>query len=299
MTNGADGRETLLASLGTMADAFRSTSERAGSACTRDPAAFEHRMPRNFARHEQFLRIFALLDILSEARQPLDDQVLIGMIRERLGLSRLSPRTLRRDCEFLTSCGYPIDHKPLAGDRKFGWQLSRDGAGGRKIPAEPITLLELTAFMVGRDLLRGFEGTVLWTGIEALRHKIERDIPAEQLARLGNSKQVFHVKRVDSKKYAARPRLISTLSAAITDGREIEVQERTGDGLPPARRRLQPHCLVIHPPRVELLAFPVGNPVAGTPVLIDIERIEKVEPCDTAFSRRDIDPATIVGDAAT
>ena len=51
-------------------------------------------MPRNFARHEQFLRIFALLETLSNARQPIDDQTLVGLLKERLGLTRLSARTL-------------------------------------------------------------------------------------------------------------------------------------------------------------------------------------------------------------
>ncbi|MFY8222262.1 MAG: hypothetical protein ACOVJ6_10180, partial [Pirellulales bacterium] len=103
-------------------------------------------MPRNFARHEQFLRIFALLEILSAARQPLDDQALTAALKERLGLTRLSPRTLRRDCDFLCSCGYPVDHKPLPDGRKYGWILAKDSVNGRKIPSEPLTLLELVAF---------------------------------------------------------------------------------------------------------------------------------------------------------
>jgi predicted DNA-binding transcriptional regulator YafY len=255
-------------------------------------------MPRNFARHEQFLRIFALIDILSEARQPLDDQMLIATIRERLGLSKLSSRTLRRDCEFLTSCGYPVDHKPIAGDRKFGWELSKVAAS-RKIPAEPITLLELVAFMVGRDLLRGFEGTVLWTGIESLRHKLQRDLSPAMLERLADAQRVFHVRQSRETPYSSRPRLLSTLSAAITDCREIEIEERPTDGRPAGRRRLQPHFLIIHPPAVQLLAFPAGDSSGGSPLLIDIERIDKVEPCDTAFVRRPIDPATALADPST
>lgn len=255
-------------------------------------------MPRNFARHEQFLRIFALLDILSESRQPLEDQVLIETIRDRLGLSRLSPRTLRRDCDFLTSCGYPVDHKPIGGDRKFGWQLSRESAA-RKIPTEPITLLELVAFMVGRDLLRGFEGTVIWTGIESLRHKIERDLHPQVLERLADAKRVFHVKQDGVAQYAARPRLLSTLSAAITDCREIDVEERPSNGSAGGRKRLQPHCLVIQPPAIQLLAFPADGPATQAPVLIDIERIDKVEPRDVAFERRPIDPATVLAETAT
>jgi len=250
-------------------------------------------MTSNFARHEQFLRIFTLLDILSEARQPLDDQSLIATIRERMGLTQLSPRTLRRDCEFLTSCGYPIDHKPIDGSRKFGWQLVQPAVGRRKIPGEPLTLLELVAFAVGRDMLRSFEGTVLWTGIESLRHKLERDLPPGLRDQLAAAQQVFHVSGGEPGRYAARPRLISTLTAAITDCQEIDVAERTANGGPAKQHRLRPHCLVIQLPRAELLAFPAGASHAD-PLLIDIDRIEQVVTTDATFPRPETDVVAVL-----
>ena len=246
-------------------------------------------MPRNFSRHEQFLRIFALLEILSNARQPLEDQALIAAIKERLGLTKLSPRTLRRDCEFLCSCGYPADHVPLPDGRRYGWQLAKDSVNGRKIPSEPLTLLELVAFAVGRDLLKSFQGTILWTGIESLRQKIERDVPEAMLERLEAAKRVFEVRGFDLARYAARPRLISTLSAAITDCQEIDVEEEMKNGDPPVRHRLQPHRLVIEPPAVRLLAFSANGENSQPPLLIDIERIGKVTPLDTRFVPRPLD----------
>ncbi|NDC53311.1 MAG: hypothetical protein EBZ74_03235 [Planctomycetia bacterium] len=247
-------------------------------------------MPRNFARHEQFLRIFTLLEILSTARQPLDDQSLIGSLKERLGLTRLSPRTLRRDCDFLTSCGYAVDHVPLPDGRRFGWMLAKDAVGGRRIPAEPLTLLELTAFAVCRELLRPVEGTILWTGIESLRHKLERDMPALLGERLETVKRVLHVRGFDAR-YAARPRLISTLSAAITDAREIDVEI---DGQPLVRRRLHPHRIVIQPATVSLLAFPADGPADEPHVLIDIARIRGVTLLDSTFTPRDADPEDLL-----
>jgi predicted DNA-binding transcriptional regulator YafY len=247
-------------------------------------------MPRNFARHEQFLRIFALLETLSNSRQPIDDQSMVGLLKERLGLTRLSPRTLRRDCEFLGSCGYPVDHVPLPDGRKYGWQLAKDSVNGRKIPSEPLTLLELVAFMVGRDLLRTFEGTILWTGIESLRHKFERDMPAAMLERLEAAKHVFHVRGVDPSRYAARPRLISALSGAITDSQEIEVEKHADNGAVPERIRLQPHRLIIEPPSVRLLAFSVGANHDASPLLLDIEKIAKVTPLDVTFVPRPLRP---------
>jgi predicted DNA-binding transcriptional regulator YafY len=255
-------------------------------------------MPPNFSRHEQFLRIFALLEILSTTRQPLDDQALIAALKERLGLTRLSARTLHRDCDFLQSCGYPIDHAPLPGDRRYGWQLSKTSATEKRVPVEPLTLLELVAFAMGRELLRAFEGTVLWTGIESLRHKLERDLPAAMLGQLADAKRVFQVEGVDPSRYASRPRLISTLTNAITECREIDVEERVeGDGQT-VRHRLQPHRLVIRPPAVQLLGFVARSAEDQPPMLLDLSRIEKVLLLDATFVPRALENDHDAGRAA-
>ena len=250
-------------------------------------------MPRNFSRHEQFLRIFALLETLSNARQPLDDQTLITALKERLGLSRLSPRTLHRDCDFLVSCGYPVDHVPLPEGRRHGWRLDKNALAERTLPAEPITLLELVAFMVGRELLRTFEGTVLWTGIESLRNKIERAVPQPLLERLEHAKNVFHVAPVDPARYASRPRLISALSTAITDCREIEVATKH-DGQTVTRHRLQPLRLIIKPPVVQLLGLDALRH-NESPLLIDLDRIEAVQTLDATFAPPPINVAQVLG----
>lgn len=252
-------------------------------------------MPRNFSRHEQFLRIFALLETLSAARQPLDDQTLVTTLKNRLGLSKLSVRTLHRDCDFLMSCGYPVDHVPLPEGRRQGWRLDKESLANRVLPAEPITLLELVAFMVGRELLRTFEGTVLWTGIESLRHKIERAVPAPLLERLDKSRDVFHVAAVNPARYASRPRLISAISTAITDCREIEVATRQKEsGTPTTHHRIQPLRLVIQPPDVRLLGLDAVRR-EDPPLLIDLDRIEAVKTLDTIFTPPPIDVAKVLG----
>jgi predicted DNA-binding transcriptional regulator YafY len=252
-------------------------------------------MPRNFARHEQLLRIFALLDTLSSAPGPLDDEALIDLLKDRLGLKQLSVRTLHRDCDFLAACGYPVDHVPLPGSRRQGWRFDRDALAARKIPAEPLTLLELVAFSIGRDLLRPFEGTVLWTGIESLRHKLEQALPPLMLERLEAARGVFHVRDQCPSRYAGRPRLISTLSRAIADSREIDVTTRAGSGATNSHR-LQPLQIVIEPPRVRLLALE-AQPAGDPPVLIDLEQIQTATPLDTTFALSAIDVAEMIARA--
>lgn len=249
-------------------------------------------MTPHFSRHEQFLRIFSLLEILGAARQPIDDRTLIATLKERLGLSRLSVRTLHRDCSFLASCGYPLDHAPLPDSRRYGWRLDREALAGRAVPAEPLTLLELVAFMVARDLLRTLDGTVIWTGIESLRTKLERSASPELRERLAEAAAVFHVVGGDGARYAGRPRLISALSTAIMDRREIEVAARKGDGRP-ARLRIRPLRLVIARPVVRLLGSDPGTDPA-THRLLDLDDIEAVQMLDTMFEPPALDVARLL-----
>lgn len=239
-------------------------------------------MTPHFSRHEQFLRIFALLDILAAARQPLDDRTLIASLKERLGLSRLSVRTLHRDCAFLISYGYPVDHTPMPKTRRYGWRLDRDAMASRMIPPEPLTTLEFVAFMVARDLLRTFEGTVLWTGIESLRHKLERTTPPSLLEQQAGITTVFQVVGNEAGRYAARPRLISSLTTAISDCRAIDVALREADG-ETSRVQLCPLRLVVQPPSVRLLGgdAPHGHPPYR---LVDIADIDRVSMLDTTFT---------------
>jgi hypothetical protein len=103
------------------------------------------------------------------------------------------------------------------------------------------------------------------------------------LKQLEAAREAFHVRRCDPSRYAARPRLISTLSGAITDCQEIDVEQMADDGRPPVRLRLQPLRLVIEPPAVRLLAIQSPATNGEPPLLIDIETIGKVTTRDVTF----------------
>jgi hypothetical protein len=110
------------------------------------------------------------------------------------------------------------------------------------------------------------------------------------LERLEAAKNVFHVQGIDPSRYAARPRLISTLSGAITDCQEIEVEEEPVDGGPVVRHRLQPHRIVIDPPKVSLSAYPTNAKDGDPPLLLAINMIRKVTQLDVIFTPRPVEP---------
>ncbi|MFM7185852.1 MAG: hypothetical protein ACKO4Z_13925 [Planctomycetota bacterium] len=180
-------------------------------------------MPRNLARYEQFLRLHALVDTLANSRHPLDDTTLITAIRERLGLARLSPRTLHRDCDFLIGCGYPLDRIAVQGPRRNGWSLNRDAVGRIFPAATSVTILELIAFNIARDLLRSFEGTVLWSGIESLRTKLDGTATDGLRRRVETGRSIFQVEAEQVPQFADHPRMLSALATAMVEHRLIDV----------------------------------------------------------------------------
>ena len=261
-------------------------------------------MSPNLARNEQFLRIWRLLQRLDSARRPLSDDELIAFLKDALGLQSLSPRTLGRDCDFLVSCGYPIERFLPEDGRKQGWQFVHSGDGNRRwSPAEPVTLLELTALFLARQQLRFAQGTVLWTGIESLWGKLldgASDGLAEQVAA---AEATWHVIDGAPRHYGERPRLISLLTAAIGDSHEIELRlhpagESLSDGEqgpgsdgeasvqagPEAAFRFQPHGLIMWPPSMGLIGFKSAA-VVEAPVFIDIKQIAVATDVKKRFSR--------------
>lgn len=260
-------------------------------------------MTTNFARHEQFLRIWKLLEVLEASRLPVADGDLVTQLKESLGLTSLSHRTLGRDCEFLSSCGYPVERRSLPEGRKQGWQLTRcAGEGKRWMPSEPLTLLELTAFLLGREQLRFAEGTVLWSGVESLWKKIADNLPEPLARQVAVMAAAWHVEGRPHPPYADRPRLLSLLCAAVTDCCEVTLTldpalaavlaqpADNGAATAPAATELdghttmpfQPHGLTVRSARMGLVGFPSAR-VPGRPIVIDLAQIVSAKPLDKVF----------------
>ena len=255
-------------------------------------------MTTNFARHEQFLRIWKLLEFLETSRRAVSDDELVGHLKESLGLASLSQRTLGRDCEFLASCGYPIERQALPDGRKQGWQFARPvNDGHRWMPREPLTLLEMTAFLLSREQMRFAEGTVLWSGVESLWSKIADTLPPSLADQVAVMREAWHVEGRKQPAYADRPRLLSLLCAAVTACCEIDLHlaaaadktesATSADAAPRASgeqllSRFKPCGLVVRGGGMGLIGFPDGV-ATGPPVLISLEQITNATARDKVF----------------
>jgi len=82
--------------------------------------------------------------------------------------------------------------------------------------------------------------------------------------------------------------MLSTLSSAISDCREIAVELPATGEAPPVRRRLRPVTLIVDPPQIRLAAWEVGRSGAASstapPVLINLDDIAKVKTLDTTLT---------------
>jgi len=260
-------------------------------------------MTTHFARHEQFLRIWKLLEQLETSRRPVADDELVEHLKEALGLTSLSLRTLGRDCEFLASCGYPVERQSVSEGRKQGWHLARQGGEEKRwMPREPLTLLEVTAFLLGREQLRFAEGTVLWSGVESLWEKIAGTLPEQLAKQVAVMRDAWHVENRSEPAYADRPRLLSLLCAAVADCCEFDLTlasttERSAaqpapdgnadkllaaDAAKPGRTRFRPHGMAVCSPQIGVVGFSVGSET-GPPLVIDLREITTATPLDKVF----------------
>ncbi|MFM9057769.1 MAG: hypothetical protein ACKOSQ_01350 [Planctomycetaceae bacterium] len=89
----------------------------------------------------------------------------------------------------------------------------------------------------------------------------------------------FRVEVDSSKRYASRPRLVSSLAAAVVACRLIDVEHRDGDGLSTVDSGFQPHLLLVENQQIHLFGY-AADRVAK---LVPIERIRTVRLQDGSF----------------
>ena len=77
--------------------------------------------------------------------------------------------------------------------------------------------------------------------------------------------------------------MLSAISAAIFDGRELDIALHSGP--PAAYRRFRPATIVIRPPKLFIAGWADHGPDAD-PTVIDIETIKRVSRLDSMFPSR-------------
>ena len=234
-------------------------------------------------RHEQLLRLFALIDILFGARQPLTTEEIKVRLRERGVIDEMSDRNLRRDLEFLGNFGYALARTKKRSERgvlRQAWSIRAGRAGGP--PAVPsVSLPELLSLAVARDFLAPLAGTLYWRGIAQLLAKLERVATPELLAYVADHKDglVVHP-RPPGGKY--RSRTLNAINRAIRNGLELAIRYTSLAEAKPRRLTIRPEALVVYEGSIYIAA----RRAADEPEAIrfyKLDRVADARPSSRAF----------------
>lgn len=193
------------------------------------------------ARNEQLIRQLRILQVLDAARYGLTLAELRDALKDQLGISQLSERTVRRDLAALQCAG--IDVESHAREGRIAWSL---GPRMKQSPQVTASVMELLSLSLARDLLGPLMGTAYWQGIETLWNKLEQAIPEPVDRHFRRIRQGVFVRTTGRRSYAAKQGVLATLNRAILLHRVCELQyTRAGDEA--ARlRAVEPLALVLY-----------------------------------------------------
>lgn len=203
-------------------------------------------MAESFNRHEQLLRLFHVIDILTAARRDLTTAEVRERLISRGVVDEVSEKSVHRDIEFLSRAGYQITRgqKPVdRGRPPTSWRLVVAANTATEPPS--VTLPELLSLMAARDLFAPLAGTVYWRGISQLMAKLEAVATPALLAHAEQLTDglVVHP-RVPPAKYASD--LLNSLHHAIRHRLELEIRYHRLGSEEPAMSVVHPEALVLY-----------------------------------------------------
>jgi len=127
-------------------------------------------------------------------------------------------RTVYRDLADLQAAGFPLYSDP--GDRGERWKLMDGSKHGLPLP---VTMTELMALHMSRDILKVFEGTVFQESIESFFEKVTVNLPPETLRYLDNISGRLGIGFGARKDFSAFKETITQLSEATARRARVEI----------------------------------------------------------------------------
>jgi len=251
-------------------------------------------------RHEQLLRIFHLIEILFDARQPLTTAELKERLRDRGVIEEMSDRNVRRDLEFLEDFGYALKRskkRSARGSMCQAWSIEVGrGAAEPRIPA--ISLPELLSLAVAREFLAPLAGTLYWRGIGQLLAKLERVATPRLLAYVAEHKDglVVHPRPVTAK---YRSRTLNAINRAIRRSLELDIRYTSLAAGKPRRVTIRPESLVLYEGCVYVAGHRADAAADDTIRFYKLDRIADARPTSRPFTRSGTPVEALLADSIT
>lgn len=235
-------------------------------------------MPQSALRYGQLSRVLKILNLLENSHYGKSLADLRHDLIDYLGLSRLSTKTVSRDLKFLQDAGFHIAEDTLPSGKV--WKLENNHL---RIPTQDVSVMELLALAVGRELLNPLAGTPYWTGIETFWNRIRTVLPAETLKLFERQWPGLIIRSPTTSRYQDKDGMLSSLNRAIFEHRVLELVYRR-----PVRGRetriIEPHALILYQGSLLILATQVGGSTDCSYRQFKLDRILKVRLLDQRFT---------------
>ncbi len=127
-------------------------------------------------------------------------------------------RSVYRDLAAIEEAGFPLYTEQIG--KNSYWKLL--DTFKKDFPV-PLTATELMSLHMSRDLLRIFEGTAFQESIESLFAKVKASLPAETIRYIDNVSARLKVGFGPPKEYQSFREIISTISDATAQRRQVEI----------------------------------------------------------------------------
>jgi len=167
------------------------------------------------------------------------------------------------------------------------WKLDRSYID---LPKLQISVLELLAFAVGRELLIPLAGTPYWEGIQMLWNRMRESLPEPVWEHFERLRPSLVVRGAVSKSYADKEGMLSALNRAIYQHRVTAIRYQGLGQAEAEDRMIEPHAIVLSGGNIYVVATDAGND-SGEFKLFKLDRLSRATPRDQHFKpREDFDP---------
>jgi len=222
-------------------------------------------------RNDQLIRLFHLLRRLEGPRGASLSE-LAGSLPDDFARHQ---RTIRRDLSALESAGYPLVTEQVDGQTR--WRLMD---GFHRVPALGFVPTELIALMLGSELLKPLEGTLIHAALGSALAKVSAALPAPGLAFVRQIRPFLSVSLGPHKSYREHPQTIDALNRAIAEHRTVQMRYFTASRGRSSRREVDPYHLWYTAGGLYLIAFDHRRREV---LNFAVERIRSLTPTDHPY----------------
>lgn len=202
-----------------------------------------------------------------------------------------SERTIRRDLEVMDYCGVSIEYEKVSGSRTPRVKLAENA----RVPKLNFTAAELLSLYFSSHMLRALQGTVMKRGVDSVMRKIERMLPASQLAFAARARGSLVAKAAPLRAYQEQARMIQALEQASAGRKKIEIVYHALHRPHTDRHTAHPYCVACVDQALYLIAF---SEQRGAIRHFLVDRIRKVRKLRAPFALpKDFDADAYLGES--